>query len=104
MIELAAGIRGIEGFVHRLFQIGGASPRFPDLRCAMLNQDCGSACLCQWGYFCQISDSTTSFRFIFRCGARMRRITWGKTERRYYAVRHRNLTPTIVRRWFSRRF
>src|SRR6202008_1682496 len=63
MIELADWYRresknSLIGF----FQIGGGiAGDFPICVVPMLNQDVVSMPVPEWGYFCQISDSTTSF-------------------------------------------
>src|SRR5712675_2173882 len=63
MIELAAWYQRVSkdssiGF----FQIGGGiAGDFPICVVPMLNQDVVSTPVPEWGYFCQISDSTTSF-------------------------------------------
>jgi deoxyhypusine synthase len=79
MIELAEWYRRISqdssiGF----FQIGGGiAGDFPICVVPMLNQDVVSAPVPEWGYFCQISDSTTSFG-SYSGAVPNEKITWGK--------------------------
>jgi deoxyhypusine synthase len=79
MIELAAWYRLVSkdssiGF----FQIGGGiAGDFPVCVVPMLNQDVVSMPVPEWGYFCQISDSTTSFG-SYSGAVPNEKITWGK--------------------------
>ena len=79
MIELADWYRRVSkdssiGF----FQIGGGiAGDFPICVVPMLNQDVKDADVPEWGYFCQISDSTTSFG-SYSGAVPNEKITWGK--------------------------
>src|SRR5215475_2594921 len=79
MIELADWYRHASkdssiGF----FQIGGGiAGDFPICVVPMLNQDVKGADVPEWGYFCQISDSTTSFG-SYSGAVPNEKITWGK--------------------------
>lgn len=79
MIELAAWYQKVAadssiGF----FQIGGGiAGDFPICVVPMLNQDVVSSQVPEWGYFCQISDSTTSFG-SYSGAVPNEKITWGK--------------------------
>jgi deoxyhypusine synthase len=79
MIELAEWYRCTSkktsiGF----FQIGGGiAGDFPICVVPMLNQDVVSTLVPEWGYFCQISDSTTSFG-SYSGAVPNEKITWGK--------------------------
>jgi deoxyhypusine synthase len=79
MIELA----GWYGRVSReasigFFQIGGGiAGDFPICVVPMLNQDVVRTPVPEWGYFCQISDSTTSFG-SYSGAVPNEKITWGK--------------------------
>ena len=79
MIELArwypeAAARGEIGF----FQIGGGiAGDFPICVVPMLEQDLQRADVPKWGYFCQISDSTTSYG-SYSGAVPSEKITWGK--------------------------
>jgi deoxyhypusine synthase len=79
MIELAEWY----GHVSRessigFFQIGGGiAGDFPICVVPMLNQDVVSTPVPEWGYFCQISDSTTSFG-SYSGAVPNEKITWGK--------------------------
>jgi len=79
MIELAKWYRETTkdssvGF----FQIGGGiAGDFPICVVPMLNQDVVSTLVPEWGYFCQISDSTTSFG-SYSGAVPNEKITWGK--------------------------
>jgi deoxyhypusine synthase len=60
------------------FQIGGGiAGDFPICVVPMLNQDVKGAEVPEWGYFCQISDSTTSFG-SYSGAVPNEKITWGK--------------------------
>jgi deoxyhypusine synthase len=79
MIELAgwytrASASGSIGF----FQIGGGiAGDFPICVVPMLNQDLRQSNVPLWGYFCQISDSTTSYG-SYSGAVPNEKITWGK--------------------------
>jgi deoxyhypusine synthase len=79
MIELAAWYRRVSqdspiGF----FQIGGGiAGDFPICVVPMLNQDVVTTPVPEWAYFCQISDSTTSFG-SYSGAVPNEKITWGK--------------------------
>ena len=79
MIELANWYRRVSkdssiGF----FQIGGGiAGDFPICVVPMLNQDVVSTPVPEWAYFCQISDSTTSFG-SYSGAVPNEKITWGK--------------------------
>jgi deoxyhypusine synthase len=78
-----AGTEGI-GF----FQIGGGiAGDFPICVVPMLQQDLERETPF-WSYFCQISDSTTSYRFLQRCRAQ-REDHLGKARHRHPEVHHR---------------
>jgi deoxyhypusine synthase len=60
------------------FQIGGGiAGDFPICVVPMLNQDVVRETVPEWGYFCQISDSTTSFG-SYSGAVPNEKITWGK--------------------------
>jgi deoxyhypusine synthase len=60
------------------FQIGGGiAGDFPICVVPMLQQDLGKTDLPRWGYFCQISDSTTSYG-SYSGAVPNEKITWGK--------------------------
>jgi deoxyhypusine synthase len=60
------------------FQIGGGiAGDFPICVVPMLNQDVVATLVPEWGYFCQISDSTTSFG-SYSGAVPNEKITWGK--------------------------
>jgi deoxyhypusine synthase len=60
------------------FQIGGGiAGDFPICVVPMLHQDLGRSEVPLWGYFCQISDSTTSFG-SYSGAVPNEKITWGK--------------------------
>jgi deoxyhypusine synthase len=60
------------------FQIGGGiAGDFPICVVPMLHQDLGRTEVPLWGYFCQISDSTTSFG-SYSGAVPNEKITWGK--------------------------
>src|SRR5690606_36738856 len=79
MIELAAWYqancrKSSIGF----FQIGGGiAGDFPICVVPMLEQDLGISDIPRWGYFCQISDSTTSYG-SYSGAVPNEKITWGK--------------------------
>ena len=61
-----------------LFQIGGGiAGDFPICVVPMLHQDMGRGEVTLWAYFCQISDSTTSFG-SYSGAVPNEKITWGK--------------------------
>lgn len=71
--EREAGTKGV-GF----FQIGGGiAGDFPICVVPMLHQDLGKTETPMWSYFCQISDSTTSFG-SYSGAVPNEKITWGK--------------------------
>jgi deoxyhypusine synthase len=60
------------------FQIGGGiAGDFPICVVPMLHQDLGRTAVPLWGYFCQISDSTTSYG-SYSGAVPNEKITWGK--------------------------
>ena len=60
------------------FQIGGGiAGDFPICVVPMLHQDLGRTTVPLWGYFCQISDSTTSYG-SYSGSVPNEKITWGK--------------------------
>ena len=60
------------------FQIGGGiAGDFPICVVPMLHQDLGRTTVPLWGYFCQISDSTTSYG-SYSGAVPNEKITWGK--------------------------
>jgi deoxyhypusine synthase len=60
------------------FQIGGGiAGDFPICVVPMLQQDLQKADMLRWGYFCQISDSTTSYG-SYSGAVPNEKITWGK--------------------------
>lgn len=62
------------------FQIGGGiAGDFPICVVPMLHQDLGLTDVPLWGYFCQISDSTTSYGG-YSGAVPNEKITWGKLE------------------------
>jgi deoxyhypusine synthase len=61
------------------FQIGGGiAGDFPICVVPMIHQDLGRRCP-YWGYFCQISDSTTSYG-SYSGAIPSEKITWGKLD------------------------
>lgn len=61
-----------------MFQIaGGIAGDFPICVVPMLHQDLGRTSVPLWGYFCQISDSTTSYG-SYSGAVPNEKITWGK--------------------------
>jgi deoxyhypusine synthase len=61
-----------------MFQIGGGiAGDFPICVVPMLHQDLGRTGVPLWGYFCQISDSTTSYG-SYSGAVPNEKITWGK--------------------------
>src|SRR5438270_1804812 len=79
MIELADWYRrATKDSSIGFFQIGGGiAGDFPICVVPMVNQDVVSALVPEWGYFCQISDSTTSFG-SYSGAVPNEKITWGK--------------------------
>jgi len=79
MIALAAWYRrNAKDSSAGFFQIGGGiAGDFPICVVPMLNQDVKAAEVPEWGYFCQISDSTTSFG-SYSGAVPNEKITWGK--------------------------
>ena len=82
MIELADWYRrASKGSSIGFFQIGGGiAGDFPICVVPMLNQDVVSTLVPEWGYFCQISDSTTSFG-SYSGAVPNEKITWGKLSK-----------------------
>ncbi|HEY4301065.1 MAG TPA: deoxyhypusine synthase family protein [Candidatus Didemnitutus sp.] len=73
----ARTLRHGEGSIG-FFQIGGGiAGDFPICVVPMLQQDLGRANIPLWGYFCQISDSTTSYG-SYSGAVPNEKITWGK--------------------------
>src|SRR6476619_7036506 len=79
MIELADFYTTISaGRTLGFFQIGGGiAGDFPICVVPMLHQDLQRTTIPLWGYFCQISDSTTSFG-SYSGAVPNEKITWGK--------------------------
>ena len=79
MIELAGWYRGnCGGAGIGFFQIGGGiAGDFPICVVPMLQQDLKLADIPRWAYFCQISDSTTSYG-SYSGAVPNEKITWGK--------------------------
>ncbi|HEX9160260.1 MAG TPA: deoxyhypusine synthase family protein [Thermoanaerobaculia bacterium] len=79
MIELAEWYTKISGESSiGFFQIGGGiAGDFPICVVPMLHQDLRRTSVPLWGYFCQISDSTTSFG-SYSGAVPNEKITWGK--------------------------
>jgi deoxyhypusine synthase len=75
--KTAKRLRNGEGSVG-FFQIaGGIAGDFPICVVPMLHQDLGQTGVPLWGYFCQISDSTTSYG-SYSGAVPNEKITWGK--------------------------
>ncbi len=75
--KTAKTLRTGEGSVG-FFQIaGGIAGDFPICVVPMLHQDLGRTSVPLWGYFCQISDSTTSYG-SYSGAVPNEKITWGK--------------------------
>ena len=73
----ARHLKSGEGSVG-FFQIGGGiAGDFPICVVPMLHQDLGREGVPLWGYFCQVSDSTTSFG-SYSGAVPNEKITWGK--------------------------
>ena len=67
-----------DGTTIGFFQIGGGiAGDFPICVVPMLHQDLGRESVPLWGYFCQISDSTTSYG-SYSGAVPNEKITWGK--------------------------
>jgi deoxyhypusine synthase len=79
MIELAKWYgRECKDSSIGFFQIGGGiAGDFPICVVPMLNQDVVGEIVPEWGYFCQISDSTTSYG-SYSGAVPNEKITWGK--------------------------
>jgi deoxyhypusine synthase len=79
MIELGQWyLRTAKDSAIGFFQIGGGiAGDFPICVVPMLNQDVKDTEVPPWGYFCQISDSTTSFG-SYSGAVPNEKITWGK--------------------------
>jgi deoxyhypusine synthase len=72
--------RESEGCTIGFFQIGGGiAGDFPICVVPMLHQDLQRDNIPVWGYFCQISDSTTSYG-SYSGAVPNEKITWGKLE------------------------
>ena len=72
--------RESEGSSIGFFQIGGGiAGDFPICVVPMLHQDLQRESIPVWGYFCQISDSTTSYG-SYSGAVPNEKITWGKLE------------------------
>ena len=72
--------RESEGCTIGFFQIGGGiAGDFPICVVPMLHQDLQRENVPVWGYFCQISDSTTSYG-SYSGAVPNEKITWGKLE------------------------
>ena len=81
MIDLAGWYRSVakKGSIG-FFQIGGGiAGDFPICVVPMLTQDLKEENIPVWGYFCQISDSTTSYG-SYSGAVPNEKITWGKLE------------------------
>ena len=79
MIELAGWYQGetLESSIG-FFQVGGGiAGDFPICVVPMLEQDLEIHDIPKWGYFCQISDSTTSYG-SYSGAVPNEKITWGK--------------------------
>jgi deoxyhypusine synthase len=75
--KTAKKLRNGEGSIG-FFQIaGGIAGDFPICVVPMLHQDLGRTSVPLWGYFCQISDSTTSYG-SYSGAVPNEKITWGK--------------------------
>ncbi|MFL6582946.1 MAG: deoxyhypusine synthase family protein [Chthoniobacterales bacterium] len=75
--KTAKGLRNREGSIG-FFQIGGGiAGDFPICVVPMLHQDLERTAVPLWGYFCQISDSTTSYG-SYSGAVPNEKITWGK--------------------------
>ena len=75
--DTAGRLRSGEGSIG-FFQIGGGiAGDFPICVVPMLHQDLGKEGVPLWGYFCQISDSTTSYG-SYSGAVPNEKITWGK--------------------------
>ena len=75
--DARGSLRTGEGSVG-FFQIGGGiAGDFPICVVPMLHQDLGRRSVPLWGYFCQISDSTTSYG-SYSGAVPNEKITWGK--------------------------
>ncbi len=73
----AKTLRNREGSIG-FFQVGGGiAGDFPICVVPMLHQDLGRTKVPLWGYFCQISDSTTSYG-SYSGAVPNEKITWGK--------------------------
>jgi len=79
MMALAEWYRSVsQDSAIGFFQIGGGiAGDFPICVVPMLNQDVVRESVPEWGYFCQISDSTTSFG-SYSGAVPNEKITWGK--------------------------
>jgi deoxyhypusine synthase len=79
MMQLAAWYRSVTATSSLgFFQVGGGiAGDFPICVVPMLSQDLGQNDVKVWAYFCQISDSTTSFG-SYSGAVPNEKITWGK--------------------------
>jgi deoxyhypusine synthase len=78
MMELAEWYTKTTGKPIGFFQIGGGiAGDFPICVVPMLHQDLQREHVPLWGYFCQISDSTTSYG-SYSGAVPNEKITWGK--------------------------
>jgi deoxyhypusine synthase len=76
--EVTVGAAAAERTIG-FFQIGGGiAGDFPICVVPMIHQDLGRPCP-YWGYFCQISDSTTSYG-SYSGAIPSEKITWGKLD------------------------
>src|SRR5216110_2482734 len=100
MMELVKWYRGESkdssiGF----FQIGGGiAGDFPICVVPLLNQDLVTQQVPEWGYFCQISDSTTSFG-SYSGAVPNEKITWGKlraTTPRFIIESHATIVAPLI--------
>ncbi len=81
MMDLAGWYQENDGGIGvGFFQIGGGiAGDFPICVVPMLHQDMGMDNVPVWSYFCQISDSTTSYG-SYSGAVPNEKITWGKLE------------------------
>ena len=76
-VASAFASRGHEVHVLASGHGGGIAGDFPICVVPMLHQDLGREGVPMWGYFCQISDSTTSYG-SYSGAVPNEKITWGK--------------------------
>lgn len=80
MMFLADWYRGNASHKVGFYQIGGGiAGDFPICVVPMLHQDLGLTDIPVWSYFCQVSDSTTSFG-SYSGAVPNEKITWGKLD------------------------